>query len=59
MVTLGVLEGMLAVLVGPGVGVLVVVVVEPAQDVSNVRQKRRILVHMAPVQVRVIFLLGV
>ena len=58
-VAVGILEGMLAALVGPGVGVPVVVAVEPAQDVSNTKQKRNILVYMALVQVRVIFLLGV
>jgi len=57
MVAVGILEEMLAALVGPAVGVPVVVVVEPAQDVSNTKQKRNILVYMALVQVRVIFLL--
>jgi len=51
MVAVGVLEGMLAALVGPGVGVLVVVVVvEPAQDASKVRQKRSKLTHIAGVR---------
>jgi hypothetical protein len=47
MVAVGVLEGMLAILVERVVGVLVVVVVEPVQDVSKARQKRSILTHIA------------
>jgi hypothetical protein len=50
MVAVGVLEGMLAILVEPAVGVLVLVVVEPAQDASKVRQKRSKLTHIAGVR---------
>jgi hypothetical protein len=50
MVVVGVLEGMLAILVELAVGVLVVVVVEPAQDASKVRQKRSKLTHIAGVR---------
>jgi len=52
MVAVGVLEGMLAVLAGSGVGVLVVVVVAPAQDVSNTKQKRDMLTHIAGVRLK-------